>query len=923
LKIKVFWVLLFLTLIPSQAQDSSTLFSKEINLYFQKGNFKKSDSIFRLKTSFLQKQDNLEEFLYAYWDYFMLNPSHERLFLLSKIENKVWRQPKNEDEHLARLHLWVNQGYHLKNFGKIYQSILAYENAWNYYENHPVSNYNIIDYCLKPLANNCTRIGDYSRAEDVLKRTLQLATTFNNLHQISTTLSNLATCYHSQGKYKKSNNVLQQALELKEKDPLQKSRLYSEMAQNYYSLKAYDKALKLLPLSNKDLPKWEGRSIYIKNTISQSICYYYLKQTKKALQSIEKTLSLAKNYYTKNDREIAKIYVLKAKIIEQNKDYKAALENYQKALQTLLPTFVTEDVLINPTINRLYPENTFKEIFDGKAEVFTLQKDYINAIKNYNLAFDIEDMLRGTYISQVSKIIQQSENKNRSAQVLNLYYQMNQSDKNPQLIADAFAFAEKSKSRVLWDELRYKHAKTKINNDILIIKEQKLLQKKASLNFKIKLNELAKNYSRKELERLHIEQDQTTNKLQLIKEQINKKYPFLSTQKFKETQLADIQNILGKHKQTLIEYFVGKEQTFIFLLNKDEKLNWRVLSNESYQNILQELLLFYADNNGSKIVNEIARFKELSNQLYQLLLAPEINQINTKELLIVPDAQLSFIPFDALLTSQTTSLEFNKFPFLLKDFTISYAYTSKNLLQEVIPEDKTHQFAGFFPVFSEKNRGLSPLVYTKEEAKNIKKHFSQYLYLKEKATHSQFADIESKTEIIHLSTHANIKNQTNQTQIEFYDQSLTLTELYAQKITADLLVLSACETGIGKLQKGEGAMSLARGFSYAGVKNLLVSLWQVNDKATSELMSNFYNYLTSGLSFQKALNQSKKHYLNDKSVSNSKKSPYYWAGFVPIQNTGTAYLFKPKQGLTYLFVVLGSILIVILSFLYLEKGNRN
>jgi CHAT domain-containing protein len=236
-----------------------------------------------------------------------------------------------------------------------------------------------------------------------------------------------------------------------------------------------------------------------------------------------------------------------------------------------------------------------------------------------------------------------------------------------------------------------------------------------------------------------------------------------------------------------------------------------------------------------------------------------------------------------------------------------------------MPNDKIYQFAGFFPVFSEKNRNLSTLIYTKEEAKSIKKHFSKYLYLKDKATRNQFNEVEDKTAIIHLSTHANIKNQTRQTQIEFYDQPLTLTELYAREIPADLLVLSACETGIGKLQKGEGAMSLARGFSYAGVKNLLVSLWQVNDKATSELMSNFYNYLTLGLSFQKALNQSKKHYLNDKTVPNSKKSPYYWAGFVPIQNTGTAYVFKSKQNFTYLFIILGLLLIVFLTYLYLEK----
>src|SRR5690606_29622246 len=96
---------------------------------------------------------------------------------------------------------------------------------------------------------------------------------------------------------------------------------------------------------------------------------------------------------------------------------------------------------------------------------------------------------------------------------------------------------------------------------------------------------------------------------------------------------------------------------------------------------------------------------------------------------------------------------------------------------------------------------------------------------------------------------------------------------------ADLVVLSACQTSLGTLQKGEGVMSLARGFSYAGVGSLISSLWSVNEQSTADMFMNFYKHVATAQTKAQALRHAKLEWLGS-NVENARKSPFYWAGFV-------------------------------------------
>ena len=108
-------------------------------------------------------------------------------------------------------------------------------------------------------------------------------------------------------------------------------------------------------------------------------------------------------------------------------------------------------------------------------------------------------------------------------------------------------------------------------------------------------------------------------------------------------------------------------------------------------------------------------------------------------------------------------------------------------------------------------------------------------------------------------------------------------ELYNMQLSADMAVLSACNTGYGKVLKGEGVLNLARGFFYAGCKAVVMSLWVANDKSTATLMDNFYKHLADGQPKNRALQNAKLDYI--KSNEGLKAHPYYWSQFVISGNT--------------------------------------
>jgi len=836
----------------------------------------KTSSKFNAILDSLKKKDNYAEFIYIHLEEFVKNPTIENITIFEQLSTRLWRSPKNEKEATSQLYFYINYAYHLKQFGFIDQSIINYENGYNCYKKNKIKNYDIIEFCLKPLANNYTRLGDVDRAEDILKITIEKAQEEKRNDQIIAGYSNLASVFRTKGAFDVAINYLNLALNLST-SKLEKSRIYSDLAINFLLLGDFKKAEENVDASNR-LNTINDLAILTRNEKTLGACFVEKQEFNKALIEFEKALKNAIAIFGKNDREVAKIYNQIAVVYSHKKEWNQAQKSYQKSLGTLLPSYLPKSIFENPPSTYFYSENTLKDAFDGRANVFTELGNYKEALNNYELSFLIEDELRTSYLTQNAKLNQQQENRNRSEKCIDLCYELYKETNNIQWLEKAFQFAEKTKSAVLLETKDLSWKKSILKNDSLFLKEEKLLFNKAQLNKNITIEQLKNEAADVDLlANLTKKRDAVFTDLQLLKQQIETKYPQLKTVNNTPIKIKDIQNKLLRDSQVFMEFFDGKSNVYIFTISKKYSISIDKIEKDAVFN--EEVLAFlklFSEDRGTALKNDIRSYTALGFKLFKKLFKAELG----KEIILVPDGLFSFLPFDALMTQNTSITNFEKLPYLLKKSNISYAYSATILLQTKIEKSNKKNVIGFFPIFKNNHRNLSELTYTEEESEGIKNLIKGDFLLDSKASKTAFNKTAANYSIIHLSTHATAGDYYAPPAIEFYDETLYLPEIYGYNLQTDLLVLSACETGIGMLRKGEGAMSLARGFSYAGVQNLIVSLWKVNDKSTEKLMTEFYkNYKKSG-DKSEALYHSKLSYLSDEKISANKKSPYYWASFV-------------------------------------------
>jgi CHAT domain-containing protein len=928
IKRNTFKVLFFMLLTSclSYSQDSLNYYNTKISKLYAQGNKSQSDAVFQQKSSYLKRQNNAEEYLYAWWEYFMLEPVEERLYLLKNALKSTWRPEKNEAEKVAKLHVMINLAYHQKSFGNIYQSIQSYEKAMYFFDQNHINNYDIIDYALKPLANNCTRIGDYDRAEELLVKTLKLTELPENKTKRAGSVLNLSIFYYSVNKHQEAIQLLFKEQQNQKLSPLQKAGFYSELSRNYLEINDLINAKKFADSSNSILNNYaqntESQSILMRNELTLGNIEEVGMQIEKALVHYQNALQGSLEQYGKYNRETAKIYVLIAAVYNQKKDTQRALDNLRKALTSLLPTFNPLSIQTLPSLEMLYPENTFLEIFDLFATIQFQNGNHEKALQALELAFQTNDQLRFSYAFQNSKLLLQNQNNKRTEQYLNICFLLYQNSKASIWAEKAFFMVEKNKASVLSEELNAKYFRNNFASDSLLIREKELQMLKAELNTKLALlgpNTLIENKKKKE--ELLILSEKLSREWVLLQTQIKAKYPEIAREYQNDRDIHSIQKkVLTKNTQ-FIEFFTGPNFTFIFSLSHQNPLRFTKLENVVYESHLNEYLSYYQPENIGKMQSEFMKFNDLSYLLFQFLIADELEITKAQNLLIIPDGNLNYLPFEALLTSNFEASKRNEIPYLIFEKQISYAYSIGILLNsnESKPQNTTQKAVGFFPVFQNQYRGFSELTYSLKEAESIGSNYPLTLFANQNATKTNFIQNASRFPVIHISTHAQSERDSLPAFISFYDKTLYLTEIYGYQFPIDVLVLSSCETGIGHISKGEGVMSLARGFSYAGVKKLVVSLWEINDQSTALLMGDFYKNFAENHHVSTSLHQAKINYLRNPNIPVYKKTPNYWAGLISISNQ-MEYNIPNTFGLIWmiLLVVLGSVM----GFYFFTKIKR-
>lgn len=864
-------------------------------------------SSFHEKIKLLKAKDNLEGFIYAHLDEFLRDPAYDRLYLLEEVSQKQWRKPKTMEEHLASTILLCNKGYYNLQYSQINEAVNAYEEAWKYDRKFNFKDFDIIEYCLKPLGNAYSMLGDYTSAESIIKSYLLKAQSTGVIEQQVAALINLSIVYHDTGRSSKAIDILKEAAS-SETDKA--GLIYSNLAKNHLNLNEIDEAtayaLKAVKYFSEDQSQ-DGIN-YLANIYSTlaSISLQAL-DTVQALTYLIKAEKLAEVSEVIKPREHAKIIIQQAGIQSALGEYSSALKNYQRALRRLIPDFDRNKPF--PPDHSLYAENTLKEAFDGMASTYTLMNSLEAAIECYNKSLYVEELLKGTYNYKESKYLQQNENRWRAERIIDLSYRLFELSQDTAYVRQAFEIAERTKSIALMDELYSRQAWTAAANDSLLNAKKQLAKYKYHVENALIQEQLKGDKADlAAIERLIDKRNQLTMALKQLAKEME---AFIPDQAVRHINMANLQEKINSNEITAVEYFFGTSALYTFILKGSSLTMYKNSQVEEVRNIIAQYTAMFTDEVKINTAPEV--FADLSQKLFKRLFPIEVNT----GLLIIPDGLLNFVPFEALLTSAPAAFSgYSSWPWLINHVPIFYQYSAALYLYD-FPDRQfsSDKVLGIFPHFANTDRFLK---YSKNEATGIREHFNGDFFNHGKATKQAFLKRAANYPIVHLSTHAKAGGIHEPPSIAFIDSALYLPEVYGLNLNTDLLVLGACETGIGKLYKGEGPLSMASGFLHAGVKNIVLSLWKVNDYSTSVLMTNFYKHYDEQRLAHLALHQAKLDYLNDEQIAADKKSPYYWASFVyygnnEVHNAGGAFFYG-----IYIFIAAVGLL-GLLTFLYYRR----
>lgn len=682
-----------------------------------------------------------------------------------------------------------------------------------------------------------------------------------------------------------------------------------------------------------------------------AIYYYGKTEYVTARSNFQKALDSDRILYGSKHPNVANAFYNISQTFNEQGRRETALEYLQRALTASITDFDDENIYVNPPLRNYYVENDLFHFLKLKATILQagFEKDGNADLKGLKIALDtyylcdtLVEKIRQSHSSEKDKIsLGKDAAKLYKAAVSASYNLYKFTDKynigqlgsgldipktKKSFLKDMFYFSEKNKGAVLSQSLIHSKAKAfgGIPDSLLVI-EDSLSKRIAEFKLEIaaKPDSVTELMYRQELFNANREYDDI---IRYFESNFPKYYKLKHD--LKVASIDKIRELLDD-STAIVSYFSTPEKIFMVILTKTD-----LLVNSADKEYRFDKYIIGMRH--GILFKRKSTYTKYAHKLYRQLFPGKLPDY-LKHLIIIPDDNLSTIPFEALITDKNyAGKTYKDLPYLLKKYKISYAF-SANLMYQTFLQNKTEStkqkttrdYVAMAPVFSDhKESGISlktqatlklmdaaatstdtdtvtrglllngkyvtPLKATEDEVKSILKEFGKHNKTGEIHTHlkANEAFIKngglSNSRYIHIATHGFVNEETPELSGLLMAQDSTISEdgvlysgeIYNLKLSSDLVTLSACETGLGKISKGEGVIGLSRALLYAGTKNIIVSLWKVADHSTSVLMMDFYAELLNNPKESKtdALYKAK----TDMIKQGKYAAPFYWSPFILI-----------------------------------------
>lgn len=829
---------------------------------------------------------------------------------------EIWRELNNtRGQAIASTAL----GFYYRNLGKPERALRSYVEALSLARH--ANDRSLETLALISFANFERKCGHHQEALELYATAKRIAEQIGDQTAQGTILGGMGNIHFEMGNTEQALHYLEETTKIMERNGSQwgiaEAKL--ELGRIHRSLDNKDQArrylLEALDLSRSiRMPRLESATFRALGQV-----YEALGDTATALESYKSALRLTRP--KEDQREEAYTHNYIGRTYEKLNQHDRALTHYRHALVLSRRSADPAGEALT-LFNLAHLERDRGNLTHAKRHIEAAVA-IVESLRTNVSSYD----LRTSYLAQV-----------RNTYDLNIDILMRLHHESPasEFDAEAFAISEKARARSFLESLREARANVRDGVDPVLLSKRKQLHEAINTKAQLHVQLLAAKRT-DEAANVSKELDPLVAELAHVRDQIRQASPRLATLSRPELlNLKEVQQRVLDDETILLEFVLGDDRSYLWAVTRTAYSSYELPGRaqiEASARRFHNLISGYQPIAGEPTAARVERQKKIEAELpaeiallSDLVLGPLTGELNKRRLLIVADDALQYVPFQLLtapgseagliskhviLNSPSASLEA-----LLKDEAArrqrpvnEVAVLADPVFEaddprlksksETTPGNETLEIRQLL-----RDAGISPdgveiprLIASKAEADGIMAVVPASAGLKAlgfAANRERVFSAELATyRILHFATHGIINSERPELSgivLSLFDSEgrsqdgfLRLHEIYNLRLAADLVVLSACSTGLGKDVRGEGMIGLTRGFMSAGASGVIASLWKVDDDATAELMKHFYEGM-----FQKGLRPATALREAQLAMSKQKRwqSPYYWAGFV-IQGQST------------------------------------
>lgn len=905
----------------------------------KEGNFDQAISAFTQALKLAREIDNKQQevdclmnLALMYWNIGQLDQSSEKYNQALAIAQKINLGDREQEcRNSLEIYKLYKEGKKYRDTNEYQKSIESFRKAIDLARRIGSKEHEVK--CLRQLSLTYWELNEINELYSLSEKGLKIAKGLNHRKEQGRCLNNIGLFHWRLNNYSKAINCFSYAIYFaqKEKDIDNEAICLNNIGVIYQEMGRFDKAeenlLKALSINQK--LKLQDNIVRQLNNLGNTFLH------KGVISRDEKDFNKALDYFNDCLRIAREIKDIKTEIMVLNnigflyinlKKYLDALQyfetSYKKAKksQDIEMIGFLQDNMGIVQFNLGNPEKSidlFKTAIEiareiGGAQIlweayfwlgqcYEKENDYLQALINYKKSIDTVDHIRSQISIDLYKAGFVRDKLKVYESLIDLLYRLNKDDATKSYAWELFQTVERAKARAFMEEVG--ESKIDIGERLsteLKQKENEISRKISQIMQKLSKKDLSRKRREELLSALQQAEDEYLNLISQMRVEAPGVVELISPL---PCNVGQVQKLLDG-KTALIEYFLGENQSVMFFITKDEIRVHSLPSRSEMEKSLKAYLKVLSDSPKKQFKGILA-----ANRICKEIL-PNIPD-SMENLIIVPDGVLYYLPFETLLlTPQGQRKESH---YLIERYKISYVPSSSALLflSENKPESKRSKNLLAFgnpsytltnssksgkadaeveimrELYLDQGFDFSPLPYSEKEVLEISSHFpngSRDVYIKDDAKEEVFKKVSLKDyQIIHFACHGFLSEEfpfrsalvLSLDDDPSEDGFIQVRELYNLRIRADLVVLSACQTGRGRVERGEGLLGLPRIFFYTGAKSVISTLWRINDESTAVFMNWFYSYLSEGKDKAQSLRLAKLRMLNTKY-----SHPFYWASFI-------------------------------------------